>query len=669
VTAEQLAETPDKPPEPAEPPRSTDLPGLADGVRLLGPYQGSGYRDERYLVERGDGQTIMLTRLLYVTATHIATQRDRQQAAEEISAELGKRLNPEALAYVIDTKLRPLGIVAAEDDSAVGPAQKSQQLLDLSMRSTLAPPRLVRGIARMFAPLFFPPVVVTVLVSLTVMDWWLFARWGIHPAMLQMINQPPLMLLVMALMVISLCFHECGHAAGCRYSGAQPGAIGAALYLFMPAFYTNVNDVYRLGRAGRLRTDLGGVYFNAIFAVLAAVGYRMTGFAPLALVVLFSHTEIFQQLLPVVRLDGYLILGDLVGVPNLAALIRPVLAHLLPGRRHHNSRAAALRPSARAAVTAWVLLIVPALLICQILLITRLPAIIGSLKRGEQAQFTAMTAALHTASLPHFLLACLSMVILALPFAGLTACAVRIIPMLVRALRKRLTRRQKTTERGPAQQTAPVSQPTARPHPQRILILGCTPQAGATTTARTLAQTLTTHDAHRVTTLDVARLARNTNRHLHHPQTPSATDTPWWQSDREHYLITQHRLLTQLEHHHDLVILHASPGNSPDSIRDLLPETGRLILVAPATDATHHITATLNWLAHTGHTGLAQHAVIAVIGTTLDAGQNPPPTHHTAIPIPWDPILELEENPRLDQLAPTTRQAFTNLAMAAQTSS
>ena len=47
----------------------------------------------------------------------------------------------------------------------------------------------------------------------------------------------------------------------------DPGVMGAGLYLVWPAFYTDVTDSYRLGRAGRLRTDLGGLYFNAIVVV------------------------------------------------------------------------------------------------------------------------------------------------------------------------------------------------------------------------------------------------------------------------------------------------------------------------------------------------------------------------------------------------------------------
>ena len=55
-----------------------------------------------------------------------------------------------------------------------------------------------------------------------------------------------------------------GYAAACHRGGAEPGAIGVAVYVVYPAFFTDVTASYRLSRAGRLRTDLGGVYFNAL---------------------------------------------------------------------------------------------------------------------------------------------------------------------------------------------------------------------------------------------------------------------------------------------------------------------------------------------------------------------------------------------------------------------
>src|SRR6185312_8598982 len=98
------------------------------------------------------------------------------------------------------------------------------------------------------------------------------------------------------------------------------------------AFFTDVTSSYRLGRAGRLRTDLGGVYFNA-WSILALISlYAWTGHPALVLAVAVVHVELVQQLMPIARLDGYFVVADLVGVPDLFGRVRPILASLLPGR-------------------------------------------------------------------------------------------------------------------------------------------------------------------------------------------------------------------------------------------------------------------------------------------------------------------------------------------------
>ena len=121
---------------------------------------------------------------------------------------------------------------------------------------------------------------------------------------------PGLLLLVFAVTVLSAGFHEFGHAAAARRGGATPGAMGAGLYLVWPAFFTDVTDSYRLGRGGRLRTDLGGLYFNAIVAVAIMGIWWATGFDALLLVVVTQILQMVRQLLPLVRFDGYHVLAD-----------------------------------------------------------------------------------------------------------------------------------------------------------------------------------------------------------------------------------------------------------------------------------------------------------------------------------------------------------------------
>src|SRR5205085_2142195 len=143
---------------------------------------------------------------------------------------------------------------------------------------------------------------------------------------------PSIFLPLFLAVILSAAFHEIGHAAACRYGGGHPGKMGCGIYLAWPAFYTDVTDAYRLGRRARLRTDLGGVYFNAVFVVATAAAYFVTGFEPLLLLIVIQHFEIAHQLLPVVRLDGYYIVADLTGVPDLFARIGPILRIALPGR-------------------------------------------------------------------------------------------------------------------------------------------------------------------------------------------------------------------------------------------------------------------------------------------------------------------------------------------------
>ena len=75
---------------------------------------------------------------------------------------------------------------------------------------------------------------------------------------------PGLLLIMFAATIGAAAFHELGHAAALRYGGGMPRGMGAGLYIVYPAFYTDVSDNYRLGRWARVRTDLGGFYFNLV---------------------------------------------------------------------------------------------------------------------------------------------------------------------------------------------------------------------------------------------------------------------------------------------------------------------------------------------------------------------------------------------------------------------
>jgi putative peptide zinc metalloprotease protein len=337
---------------------------LVDGCELLGRYESPAFEQPQYLIRRADDQLVRLSEVLYLLASHLDGSKDASEIAEQISADLGRPVSPENVCYLVKHKLRPNGLVAGT--GAVSAQQpRARPLLALRFRAKLLPERAHRSVTGALRPLFWPPAVVTVLVGLFGLDVWLFATRGtaLFGLTRQVIVHPFEFLLLTGLVMAACVFHEFGHASAARYGGARPGTIGVGLYLAFPVFYTDVTDSYRLDRRGRLRTDLGGVYFNAIAVVAAGVAYFATGFTPLLVFVVVSQLQILYQFLPAVRMDGYYVVSDLIGVPNLFAFVGPV-ARRLPRRSFPaQGPLRQLKRGARIAITVWVCLTVPILLV------------------------------------------------------------------------------------------------------------------------------------------------------------------------------------------------------------------------------------------------------------------------------------------------------------------
>src|SRR5688572_13311608 len=109
---------------------SADVPARADGVSLIGELDHSGYETSPYLARRGDGQTIQLTELLYVVLEAIDGQRDLAAIADVVSERIGRRATPENVAFLVDEKLRPLGLLTMPDGSQPA-VEKANPLLAL----------------------------------------------------------------------------------------------------------------------------------------------------------------------------------------------------------------------------------------------------------------------------------------------------------------------------------------------------------------------------------------------------------------------------------------------------------------------------------------------------------------------------------------------------------
>lgn len=123
-------------------------------------------------------------------------------------------------------------------------------------------------------------------------------------------------------------FHECGHGVYCRHFGAKVREVGAIFVLFLPMGYVDATASLGLAsRWKRIAIASAGVYVELLLAAIAALVWVRTPDGPLATIlhnaiVMGSIVTIFFNANPLMRFDGYYVLSDLLGIPNLATRAR-----------------------------------------------------------------------------------------------------------------------------------------------------------------------------------------------------------------------------------------------------------------------------------------------------------------------------------------------------------
>ncbi len=117
--------------------------------------------------------------------------------------------------------------------------------------------------------------------------------------------------------------HELGHAYTAVRLGCQVPAMGVAFMMMTPMLYTDVTDAWRLtSRRKRMAIDFAGIAVELMIACLATFFWSFLPEGKLkSLAFLLATSSLLMSLVinlsPFMRFDGYFILADLVGIPNL----------------------------------------------------------------------------------------------------------------------------------------------------------------------------------------------------------------------------------------------------------------------------------------------------------------------------------------------------------------
>lgn len=131
-------------------------------------------------------------------------------------------------------------------------------------------------------------------------------------------------LCILALIWISLkVLHELSHALACRRYGGKVYEMGVLFILFIPLTYVNASSSWSFPtRWQRIHVAVSGMYmelFVAWIALLYWAAFPGTAGALIAhnTVIVAGISSLLFNANPLMRFDGYYVLSDMTGIPNL----------------------------------------------------------------------------------------------------------------------------------------------------------------------------------------------------------------------------------------------------------------------------------------------------------------------------------------------------------------
>jgi len=280
---------------------------------------------DRHIVSSSDG------RAWYLSAEALQLLRAAEAGgtlddiARRLERGLGREVDVARLQSAIDEQLVARGLVQVAGEAMQRPPRSSL----VTMRVRLLSERNVQRASRALSWLmpegawFWVALILIVALSFIAVGHAVRPKAGGASTAIR--------LAAFALMVLSTVAHELGHATACTKAGARCGEIGFGMYWYFPVLFTNLDDVWRLDRWQRARVDAAGLLFQCGFIALAALVAMLIpggGAILVGLPVLLS-ISVMYTLNPLLRFDGYWLLCDLTGVPNLRAASQLALRSLM----------------------------------------------------------------------------------------------------------------------------------------------------------------------------------------------------------------------------------------------------------------------------------------------------------------------------------------------------
>lgn len=144
----------------------------------------------------------------------------------------------------------------------------------------------------------------------------------ISPSLSDFLSLPNLALVWLLTLLVKVV-HEFGHGLTCKHYGGEVHEMGALVMVFSPFLYADVSDSYLFpNKRHRILVAAAGIYIELVIAAIATLLWAVSQPGPTQqllfnLMLITSVWTVLFNANPLMKFDGYYILMDLLGVPNL----------------------------------------------------------------------------------------------------------------------------------------------------------------------------------------------------------------------------------------------------------------------------------------------------------------------------------------------------------------
>lgn len=304
-----------------------------------------------YIVEDpAGGQYYRLSEAAYFFVGLLDGRRSVDEAWAACNAQLGDDAPTQRECVELLSRLQLFGLIAGDFPLAgdtVSLRRQERRERRLAQRSgrglapvvpLLNPEPVLARCRHLIEPLFSPAAAMTWAVLIAVALYRVMLQ---REALLSDLNgllEPANLVWIGVSLLLLRAWHELGHACAVKAMGGRCTEVGLIFVAYLLPFpYCDTSSAWRFRETrARVIVSLGGVLFESVPAALAAIAWSFMGDADAGTVrtllynvmLVSGVTTLVFNLNPLMRYDGYYVVSDVLGVPNLAPRAQELLKYV-----------------------------------------------------------------------------------------------------------------------------------------------------------------------------------------------------------------------------------------------------------------------------------------------------------------------------------------------------